>query len=472
MATSLATLQATRTQEQIFATMLGVYQANGFPTQSWQPGGTERTRLMAFSAALASVSGDFIPAATSGGFLSFASTDWLRLTADELFAIVYNAAGFTQGNITATAATGSGPYSYTDGSLTAIFGASGNRYRVVGAGNIAAGPGSTVLVFKAEFAGAKYNDPSNSGALTLVTPLPGVTMTNPAGTYSAVAKVGSGTGTLTLGGSPTAPHQVILRIDSTGTAATAAWSYSLDGSPFVVFGTGNATNLAGTAINITLVDGGSGTSFVLGDTHTFATPGSWITSQGNDDEANLLLAQRCRNRWGSLSPIPTNSLYELLATSTPTVGSQVTQVKVLTDTVINNQVNIVVAGPAGVLPPTVVASIQSYINPRGPITDTPLVVSPSTLAVTYGGVITVRAASLAAAQGAIQTAMTNMTNAVGINGTLRIAQLIDEVMDVADVVDFAGATINGVASNLTLGSATTFVLPSLQPLAFSYVTTS
>lgn len=470
MATSLATLLTTQTQSQIFQIMLGVYQANGFPVQSWQPGGVERTRLMAFSAALADVSGNYIPAAAGGGFLDYANTAWLRLTAQELYNIIYNAAGFTQGTITATVASGSGPYSYTAGSLIAIFAASGNRYLVQGSGTIAAGPGSTVLNFQAEFAGAKYNDQSNSGALSLVTPLPGVTLTNPANPFSSVAHIGAGTGTVTPGGSPTQPHQVIVQIAATSASAPVAWSYSLDGAPYVVHGAGNEPNLAGTGISITFANGASGTSFVIGDTYTFQNPGSWIAVQGNDDESNIALAQRCRNRWGSLSPIPTNSLYQLMATSTPGVGGQVTQVITLPDSVVNNQVNIVVAGPAGVLPPATVAAIQNYINPRVPITDKPVVVSPTTLNVTLAGTITVSASQLSAAQGAIQTAMTNYINAVGINGTIRISAIVELIMQVSGVVDVSGVTINAGSANLVLGSSTTFVLPSLQPLTFSYVT--
>ena len=70
----------------------------------------------------------------------------------------------------------------------------------------------------------------------------------------------------------------------------------------------------------------------------------------------------------------------------------------------------------------------------------------------------------------VQTAMTNYVNATGINGTLRISAIIDAIMNIPGVVDVSGVTINGAATNLTLGSSSSFVLPSLQPLTYSYVT--
>jgi uncharacterized phage protein gp47/JayE len=150
----------------------------------------------------------------------------------------------------------------------------------------------------------------------------------------------------------------------------------------------------------------------------------------------------------------------------------VTQVVVVPDSVINNQVNIVIAGPAGALPASIIAAVQSYINPRVPITDKPVVVSPSSFAITLAGLVTVSASQRVAAQNAILVAITNYVAGIGINGTLRISALVEQIMLVPGVVDVSGVTINGVAANVTLGSSTTFVLPAQPTLALSYVTTS
>src|SRR5258706_135210 len=431
---------------------------------------------MAMSTALAEISGKYIPAIAAGGFVDYATGDWLKLLAKEMYAIDFNPATFTTGNITLTTASGSGPYVSGAGSLIAVFAATGNRYINSNACTIPAS-GSLTTSFKAEFAGASYHDPSNSGSISLVTALPGVTLVNSAGTFSAVSHVGSGTGTLTVGGSPSIPHQIYIQIDATGESGDAYWSASKDGSPFVSQGhVSSVSNLLSTAISITLTNGATGTaSFVLGDIYSFSTPGTWITAQGADEETSSpastgSLATRCRDRWSSLSPIPTNNFYDLLAKSTPSVGSQVTQVLIIQDSVINNKVNIGVAGPEGPLPNAVVAAIQSYVDLRVPITDLPFVVTPSTTNVTLAGTITVANAQLATAQTAIGVAMSNYIAAVGINGTVRLSKITELIMEVSGVLDISSLTVNAAASNLTLGSSTTFYLASLQALGFNYVT--
>jgi uncharacterized phage protein gp47/JayE len=425
---------------------------------------------MAIATVIADTSGNYIPKITAGGFLDFATGDWLQLLAEQAYGIDFNPATFTVGNITLTTAASTGPYAFQAGQLIAVFALSGKRYINTSSGIIPAGPDSVVAEFRAEFAGASYVDPSNSGSLTLVSPLPGVSLTNPADDYTAVALSGIGTGTIAPTGTPDGPHQVQIFITSTGAAGVASWSYSIDGAPSVSAGSvSTLSNLGNTGIDVTFT-GADVTSFVNADSYLFYSPGSWITTQGSDVESDPLLSQRCRNRWGSLSPIPTNSLYQLLVTSTPDVGGQVTQYIVLPDSVVNDKVNIVVAGPAGLLPPETVATIQEYVTPLVPIGVIPVIVSPSQLNITLGGTITVNSGQAVTAQGAILTELTNYINAVGINGTIRVSAIIDIVMDVAGTVDITGVTINGVAANLAMGSSTSFVVAALEPLTFTYVT--
>lgn len=471
MTATLAELLDPQTAEEVVAKLLAVMQAYGFPTTSWQPGGVDRTRMMATATALQDISANYIPTIAAGGLLDYAeqlsAPDWIRLLAEQMFNLPYNEASRTVGNMTLTA--GSAGYTITAGQVTVIFPASGNRY-INSTGGVLAPSGTLELEFTAEFAGAEYNDPS-SGTISLVTALPGVTVTNPAGDYTDVAHVGAGTGDVTPSGSPVGSHQVTIRIDTTGAAGVASWSYSLDGSPFVSAGAvASASDLGGYGIDVTLVDGVSGTSFVEDDTYAFNTPGSWIITQGSDDETAPALATRCRNRWRSLSYIPTNGFYELLATSTPDVGTQVTQVIVLPDSDINDKVNIVVAGPEGVLPPATVALIQDYIDTHAIGTDNPTVQSPSSTDITFSATITVAASSLVAAQGAAETAMIDYVNDGGINPTFRIAVVIDRIMSIAGVTDISSVEINGSPTNLTLGSLTTFVVGAFDSVNFTWVT--
>lgn len=472
MAATLAQLLAPPTVQQIFQVLLATYQANGFPTQSWQALGSERTRLMAMATAIYDFGSNYIPAYTAGGFVDYApGTGWMPLLALEMYNLPQNLATATVGNITLTSVAGSGGATYAAGQLIAVFAASGNRYINSAPVIVPAGPGSVVGVFTAERVGASYNDASNSGSLSLATPIPGVTPTNPAGNYGTQSHVGAGTGTLTLGGTPVGPHQVVVRIDSTGQSGVASWSYSLDGAAYSTSATTTPlVNIGGVGINITLVNGASNPSFIIGDTYTFNAPGTWITTQGSDLETDTNLATRCRARWSTLSSIGTTQLYQLLATSTPTVGSQVTQVIVQPDANINNKLNIVIAGPGGVLPAGVVTAVQSFIGSRVPITVNPVVLSPTPLNITLAGTITCSASLIVSVQAAVQTAMTNYLAAVPINGTIRLSTITELIMQIAGVIDVSGVTINAAAANLTLGSTTTFIIPSLQPLTFAYVT--
>jgi hypothetical protein len=332
--------------------------------------------------------------------------------------------------------------------------------------------GTLDLSFTAEAPGASYNDPSSS-TISIVTPaLPGVTASNPATDYTDVSHVGAGTGTVTPSGSPTSPHQVIIRIDETEAVAPTAWSYSLDGTAFVSAGSvTTGTNLGGYGIDVELVDGVSGTSFVEGDEFLFNTPGTWITTQGSDIETPPALAQRCRNSLRLQAAIPTNGYYEYLATSTPDVGSQVTQAIALPDADVNNRVNIIVAGPGGVLPPETITALQDYIAPLAIGTDTPIVTSPSTTNITYAATLTVPSSALVAAQAAADTAMVNYTDDAGINPTLRIAKVTELLMEITDMVDVADVTINGSSSNVTLGNSSTYVVATFLATNFSWVTT-
>lgn len=449
-------------RDAVLAIMLGVLQSFGFNTTAWQPGGTDRTRFAAIATAIAQVSSTYVADIAAGGFLDYATGTWLQLLAQQLFNINFLPATRTIGSM--VLASGPAGYTIQPGEVTATF-PSGNRYINTSGGALAVNSTLT-LTFQSEFAnssstGFNYVDPSNSNP-TLVNALPGVTITNPAGTYSTVAQTGSGTGTLTLTGSPGTFHAVVIAINSTGTSSTAAWSYSLDGAPFVNAGSSSITNIGGSGINIALTDGAINPSFVQLDQYDFVCPGTWVVQQGVDVESDTALAGRCRNRFATLSAVPTLGCWELWATSVPNAG--VTQVEVIQDSVINNRLNIIIAGPGGALPPASTSAVQAYLSARAGITDLPVVISPTPQTITYAANILVAVNQLEAAEAAIATALVDYNDSVGTNGTLRISAITKAITEVAGVIDVTGITVNGFDANLTLGSDTTFVIPSASPV--------
>lgn len=473
---NLSDLLAPQTAEEIFAQLLAYYQSSGFPVTSWQAGGTERTRLMAFSTVLQNISAQYIPQLAAAGFLDYAgnvSPEWLQLLAQQLFEVDFYPAGFTIGAIELISSPSAPAYTIAAGQLIAVFAQTGNRYINTSGGTLSTN--STLsLAFTSESPGAKYNDANNS-ACSLVTPLAGVTLMNVGSTFSAVTHLGTGTGTIVTSGSPSLNNSVTVLITTTGAAGAANWSYSLNGAPFVAVGSSASSSIGSSGITITLTNGMIGTSFVTGDQYLVQNPGDWRTQQGTDLESNASLVARCQARWSTLSPIPVSNFYYTLATSTPTVGGQVTQVDIFTDPVINNKVNIVVAGPAGALPGSVVTAIQAYINPRVPITEIPVVVSPGTVPVTIAASITMPASVFTTASLAIQIALTDYIVGGPINPLIYISRIIDLIMNVAGVTDVSSVTINGSAANVQIGSSSSFqvaALPSSLPFnSITYILT-
>ncbi len=77
---TLAELLATKTVQEVFDTLLAVYQSAGFPTQSWQDGGTELTRLQAIATGVHDLASNYQPGIAAGGFTDLApNTGWMPL---------------------------------------------------------------------------------------------------------------------------------------------------------------------------------------------------------------------------------------------------------------------------------------------------------------------------------------------------------------------------------------------------------
>lgn len=473
MSLTLSDLLAPQTAEQAFAKMLAYLQANGFPVQSWQAGAPERAVLMAFATGLTAISSNYIPAIAGGGLLDYATGDWLRLLAKQRFNIDYNQATRTVGTIRLT---NSGSASQTVNPSKMIFSfPSGNRYVGTLNSNVSiSGSGGTLdITVASEFVndsskGYNYVDASNS-QVNMVTPVPGVVATNPASTFSAVSLSGTSTGTVTPSGSPTISHQVTVRIDTSGQVTFASWSYSVDGSAYVSAGAVSSASIGGTGISVTLANGATTPSFIAGDTFIFATPGNWITTQGTDIETDDSLRERCKATFPDLSTAPTLRKYEKMARD---ASSQVTRVKVLADPSVNNKVNVVVAGQAGVLPAGVISTVQTYINFRTDLTDYVIVSSPIATPITLAGSVYVTASQLTTAQAAVQVAVSNYINSVGINGTIYWSKLLSTIQDCVGVVsvDRATLTINGSSNDLVLGTSTTFYIPSFTQTLSSALT--
>ena len=357
------------------------------------------------------------------------------------------------------------------GRIILLFTATGNRY-ISDATYTSLGNDAVNVVFRSEFAvdstvGRTYLDASGA-AITIVTAsLPGVTATNPAPLYSPVAHVGSGIGSLTLGGASGGTHSVAVRIDATGIAGVATWSTKVDSGAWVSQGAAlSVVNLGGFLINITLADNGGAPSFVAGEFYYFQTPGSDVVQRGRDVETAAELGTRCRALWPSLAfpkdaagnvvwTSPTASAYEALARSAST-QVKVAFVPVPTS---SNLVKIYVAGQGALLGVGVMAGIQAFIESRTMTTDEVEVVAPATRAITLGGMtVTVKAALLASAKVAMQLSIgrylggVDDANPLTVNGRVDHAYLLSLIRRTPGVVKITDTTftVNAAIADLQL----------------------
>jgi hypothetical protein len=432
--------------------------AVNLPITDWYSGGIARTFLELLVDGVWDATAALIPTIVKSGLIDFAEGDWLDLVGEQLYQVTRRVASHTTGTIRLTCAGGAGPYTINPGQLWFV-GAGGNRYNNTTGGVLASGgtldvtvksesPNHSVATSSTDTAPlVNYTDAS--ATITQFSPsLPGVTCTNPAPTFSAVSKIGTSTGTVTPSGTPSGgSHRVTVRIDSQGQVGVATWSYSVDGGAFVSAGTAAAA-VVGFGITVTLANGSVNPSFYATDRFLFDAPGTWIITQGTDKETDPAYRTRCKARWPSLGALPTVDAYDLMVRL---ASDQVTQTLVASDPTVNNKVLIYIAGQGGALPSPVIATAQAYVDPRVGLTDYPVVGTPANRALNLAGAtVLVKSAYKTAAQLGAQAAISSYFSSAGINPTIRLAELVELIMDQEGVVDITGLTINGVAANLVL----------------------
>jgi uncharacterized phage protein gp47/JayE len=148
-----------------------------FDVTAWQPGGVARTLVEIEAQALADLT-SLIAAVAAGGFVDRASGAWLDLVAANGYGLSRSAAVATAGNVTLTDAGGSGPFVIQPGQLW-FAATSGRRFQGANAAAVTLAKSSTLtLPVAAETPGADGD--VGAGTITkLLTPLPGVTVSNP-----------------------------------------------------------------------------------------------------------------------------------------------------------------------------------------------------------------------------------------------------------------------------------------------------
>jgi hypothetical protein len=213
----------------------------------------------------------------------------------------------------------------------------------------------------------------------------------------------------------------------------------------------------GDGITLALADG-LGAGFILGDVHSFQTPGTPIVQQGVDIETNAQLFERIVGRWPSLSLNTIADKYiAMIRQASADAAYGISKIAVSPSDTEAGVANILVATASGAPPGGTLTALQTYVNARGGVTERASVVGTVDAPVPIGGSVTVKSSKLLAAQAAADTAWRAYITGLPIGGdvstgkpgVVRVASLAQVLMD-AGAVDYAGLTLNGVAANMAL----------------------
>lgn len=338
-------------------------------------------------------------------------------------------------------------------------------------------PGTLTTVFRSEFtysSSSTYNSDPSGASIALVTAnFPGLTVTNPQTTYSAVAQAGPGVGTVTPSGTPSGAHAVSIQIVQSGTiaGATAGWQYAIDGGAWSTTQFG-ASATVGSGITVTLADNSGNPSFVQGTAYYFTTPGSDILQTGQTAQTAQSMGQQAAGMWPALAfpkdangnaiPVsPTGNAYVLLAIA---ASQNVALAFAITDGTINNLVHVIIAGQNGIpAVATTVAAVQQFFNALQMLTDNVAVATTTQRAITLGlssGSIQVKQNQLPLAQQTLQQRLqayfggTDQNTPLGINGLVDYDYVLSLIRTLPGVVPggvpIGALTINVAAQNLQL----------------------
>jgi hypothetical protein len=190
--------------------------------------------------------------------------------------------------------------------------------------------------------------------------------------------------------------------------------------------------------------------------------GTWITSQGSDNETDSAYMLRCQQRWPALGTGSTLAVYQLWATSAEAAlghSTTITKVLAIVDSVVPGQVDVFLAGASGASGVGAVADAVAYITPRIPLTATANIVAATNVVMTLAGVVNYRTSltTLAAVQAAISAALAvyflNLaigSDAAGANSKVYYTAVEAIVGNQLGVRNLVGFLLNGGTADIGL----------------------
>jgi len=456
-------------KEKLLSVLRGI---QGFPVTDWHVGGTTRTYVELEAVALSDLLQSALPgmfgAVYADGGSDAATRDWLTIVAKKLYNLTRSPAVVAVQNLTLTCDGSHGPYTITAGTFWAKSPITGNRWVAKTGGTLNTGSTLTISI-AAEQPGSQYKDAA--GTITqLLAPLPGVTISNAAADFTTPVLTGSSTGTVTpsrtSGGTPPTPTSFLLRIDAAGQVTAGAWSYSTDGGlTWTSAGTIVASYALPGGTTVAFANGAGTPSFAAGDVFAFATPGTAITTIGQDQEADVPLSGRCVARWPDLSVVPPSRYIKWAKAA----SANVTRVRLEEDPSYLGKLYLTLAGVAGAVSGGDVTAVQTYVDKLTPTGRILIARAATTHQITATGTVVVPRGRKAAIQAAAQIAWQAYVNSTDIGGIVQVSDLIRTIMD-AGAIDFTSPALTGGSPNVSLSSTEVAILNTSTPLLANQLT--
>lgn len=484
MAATFDELLEVRTRDEEVQSLLSVLQAEEFPVTDYHAGGGALTLIQAIGSSLADKS-KLVNLVTRGGLVALAAEledpAWLTLLALYFYDLERSPATFSKQLCRIACQAGLGPVDLNPGFVARA--TSGRRYIYQGTKvQVPDGGVGIDVELHAESPGSLYSDPA--GTITeIVTSLPGLSIDNPnpkfgglVGTVASKnpASQGSGTVTPSAAGTPSLERFYTIRVLTSG-AAGSTGSVLIEWEEGAVRTSNTITPIpasyvgAGDGVTMTFADG-VGAGFIVGDIHTFQTPGSPILAHGLDEESNASLARRCIGRWPSLGEnIVTDKYRAWIEQASKDAAYGIEKVTISPSLTVAGQTNIIVATAAGAPAGSVITALQDYVTARDGVTDSASVLAAANENISITGTVIAKLAELEAVKEAADLAWATYIKklpiggdiSTGSPGVVRLSELVQAIMD-AGAVDYQDLKINAAAANYELGATEVAVIPAGQ----------
>lgn len=361
---------------------------------------------------------------------------WLDLLAQNFYNLTRDPALQMQGFCTLTAAATSGPFTILPGQIFASTGNGQFIFTNLTGGTLAKG-GTLKLLFQAVNPGASYNQVTsyNVGSsgfwvTSLLTPLAGVTITNPLISTGAFTQAGPGSGSIAASGTATGEFQILIKIIDAVSGGHFAYSTN-GGSTYSSTIPIATTSLGAAGITATFTG-----SFDAGALYAFST--AWVTQYGVDAQTSLSLAVECQDQWATLSPAGPTAQYVIWAMQ---ASPEVEGAYVIADPVTPGQIDITLFGPnvggaPGPVSSNAVTAVYNYILARIGLCLSISVGSITQLAVlTEAAYIICQSAYRNTVINSIQTLFNKYAGTINPQGTVELSEIAAIIQQAPGVIE-------------------------------------